>query len=206
MRSPPSTLSSRNAPPSGRSFANADTGVSRSARRSRTTGTSSRTAFFVVTTVVICLPPAKTKTLARSRDEGSWCHPILARHRWRTLSLRSHGAPFANGGLPGIPTAQQLRRATPVTRPNDRFQDAVSRDPFAPLPPPGLPPLPGSLSVFRGLIAPARATFAKTVAPGVGAPTGQGLGGRAPRRGRGPGVAPGGAGAPHPALGSSGRR
>jgi len=33
----------------------------------------------------------------------------------------------------------------------DRFQDAVSRDPFAPLPPSGLPPFPGSLSVFRGL-------------------------------------------------------
>src|SRR5438552_3698051 len=40
-------------------------------------------------------------------------------------------------------------------------QDAVSRDPFAPLPPPGLTPLPGSLSVLRGLIAPARATFAQ---------------------------------------------
>src|SRR4029077_4391073 len=59
---------------------------------------------------------------------------------------------------------------------DDRFQDAVSRDPFAPLPPPGLPPLPGSLSVFRGLIAPARATLAKTVA----------LGGGCPRSGQGP--------------------
>src|SRR5256885_2478686 len=54
------------------------------------------------------------------------------------------------------------------------LQDAVSRDPFAPLPPPGLTPLAGSLSVFRSLIAPARATFAKTVAPGRGPPTGQG--------------------------------
>src|SRR5438445_2082678 len=142
MRSPPSTLSRRKAPPSGRSLANADTGVSRSASRSRTIGTSSRVLFFVV---AVSTTRLQTKTLARSRDEGSWCHPILARHRWRTLSLRSHGAPFANGGLPGIPTAHQLRRPTPVTRPNDRFQDAASRAPLPPLPHPGLPPLPGSL-------------------------------------------------------------
>src|SRR5216684_7898918 len=124
MRSPPSTLSRRNAPPSGRSFANAETGVSRSASRSRTIGTSSRVLFFVV---AVSTTRLQTKTLARSRDEGSWCHPILARHRWRTLSLRGHGAPFDNGGLPDIPRKS--------------LQDAVLRDPFAPLPPSGLPPL-----------------------------------------------------------------
>src|SRR5205814_7170345 len=123
----PSTLSRRNAPPKGRSLANADTGVSRSASRSRTTGAISRVLFFVV---AVSTTRLQTKTLARSRDEGSWCHPISARHCWRTLCLRGHGAPFGNGGLPGIP--------------RKRLQDAVSRDPFAPLPPPGLPPLPGS--------------------------------------------------------------
>ena len=35
----------------------------------------------------------QTKTLVLFRDEGSWCHPISARHRWRTLSLRYHGVP-----------------------------------------------------------------------------------------------------------------
>ena len=99
MRSPPSTLSRRNAPPSGRSLANAETGVSRSASRSRTTGTSSR----VFLVVAVSTTRLQTKTLARSRDEGSWCHPISVRHRWRTLCLRGHGAPFGNGGLPGIP-------------------------------------------------------------------------------------------------------
>src|SRR5213078_2665787 len=169
MRSPPSTLSRRNAPPSGRSLANAETGVSRSASRSRTTGTSSR-VFFVV---AVSTTRLQTKTLARSRDEGSWCHPILARHRWRTLCLRGHGAPELTVGF-----RASLENA---------LQDAVSRDPFAPLPPPGLTPLAGSLSVFRSLVAPARATFAKTVAPGRGPPTGQGAPGvGAPRRGRGP--------------------
>src|SRR5438876_938383 len=174
MRSPPSTLSRRKAPPSGRSFANADTGVSRSASRSRTIGTSSRVLFFVV---AVSTTRLQTKTLARSRDEGSWCHPILARHRWRTLCLRGHGAPELTVGF----------RASL----GNALQDAVSRDPFAPLPPPGLTPLAGSLSVFRGLIAPARATFAKTVAPG-----------RDLRRAG----APGGRGPEHPALGSSARR
>src|SRR2546430_549358 len=175
MRSPPSTLSRRKAPPSGRSLANADTGVSRSASRPRTIGTSSRVLFFVV---AVSTTRLQTKTLARSRDEGSWCHPILARHRWRTLSLRGHGAPSVTVGF----------RASL----GNALQDAVSRDPFAPLPPPGLTPLAGSLSVFRSLIAPARATFAKTVAPGRGPPTGPGAPGAGapavggPRRGRGP--------------------
>src|SRR5207245_8156808 len=118
---------------------------------SRTIGTSSRVLFFVV---AVSTTRLQTKTLARSRDEGSWCHPILARHRWRTLSLRGHGAPSVTVGF----------RASL----GNALQDAVSRDPFAPLPPPGLTPRPGSLSVFRGLIAPARATFAKTVAPRIG--------------------------------------
>src|SRR5437773_1385017 len=98
MRSPPSTLSRRKAPPSGRSLANADTGVSRSASRSRTIGTSSRVVVF---DVAVSTTRLQTKTLARSRDEGSWCHPILARHCWRTLSLRGHGAPLGNGRPPG---------------------------------------------------------------------------------------------------------
>src|SRR5207245_4083717 len=54
--------------------------------------------------------PRKTKTLARSRDEGSWCHPISARHHWRTLSLRGHGAPLDNGGPPGAPKRASGRR------------------------------------------------------------------------------------------------
>ena len=37
--------------------------------------------------------PGKQKPSSEFRDEGSWCHPISARHCWRTLSLRDHGAP-----------------------------------------------------------------------------------------------------------------
>ena len=108
MRSPPSADSRRNAPPSTRSFANAETGVSRSARRSRMTGTSSMvfgavTATFALPSVAdrdLPLPPRKQIALARSRDEGSWCHPIVPPHRCGDLSLPHQGAPVGNGGLP----------------------------------------------------------------------------------------------------------
>src|SRR5438132_10044756 len=104
---------------------------------------------------------------------------------------RARGATRSWSAIAGGPSASAVTERPLVTAgfraPLITIQGAVSRDPFAPLPPPGLPPLPGSLSVFRGLIAPARATFAKTVA----------LGGGGPRRGRGP---------EHPALGSSARR
>src|SRR2546423_905512 len=103
---------------------------------------------------------------------------------------RARGATRSRPAIAGGPFASAVTERPSVTvgfraSLGNALQDAVSRDPFAPLPPPGLPPLPGSLSVFRGLIAPARATFAKTVAPGLG-PRRAGAGGRDPRRGRGP--------------------
>src|SRR6267143_761009 len=159
MRSPPSTLSRRKAPPSGRSFANADTGVSRSARRSRTSGTSPRTAFPVVTTVVMASLPPKQKP---SPAHGT----------------RARGATRSWPAIAGRPSASAVTERPLITEgfraPVLVFRDAVSRDPFAPLPPPGLPPVPGSLSVFRGLIAPARATFAYNCSTGVGRRLGRG--------------------------------
>src|SRR5207245_1929814 len=129
-------------------------GGSRSARRSRATGTSPRTASFVVTTVVMaCLPP---------KQKPSPVHGTRARGATRSWPAIA-GGPSASA-VTERPLITAGFRASVLV-----FRDAVSRDPFAPLPPPGLPPTPGSLSVFRGLIAPARATFAKTVAPGVGA-------------------------------------
>src|SRR6266550_3996054 len=154
MRSPPSTLSRRKAPPSGRSLTNADTGVSRSASRSRTIGTSSRVVVFVV---AVSTTRLQTKTLARSRDEGSWCHPILA---------AIAGGPLASAVTERPSVTVGFRASL-----GNALQDAVSRDPFAPLPPPGLPPLPGSLSVCHGLIAPARATFARNCSTGGGVPS-----------------------------------
>src|SRR5438132_7290935 len=92
---------------------------------------------------------------------------------------RARGATRSRSAIAGGPFASAVTERPSVTvgfraSLGNALQDAVSRDPFAPLPPSGLPPFPGSLSVFRGLIAPARATFAKTVARGVGPPTGQG--------------------------------
>src|SRR5438067_7164974 len=96
---------------------------------------------------------------------------------------RARGATRSRSAIAGGPFASAVTERPSVTvgfraSLGNALQDAVSRDPFAPLPSSGLPPLPGSLSVFRGLIAPARATFAKTVA----------LGGGGPRRGTGPGA------------------
>src|SRR4029077_18703234 len=122
---------------------------------------SSRTAFFVVTTVVMaCLPP---------KQKPSPAHGTRARGATRSWPA------IAGGRSASAVTERPLITEGFRASLDDRFQDAVSRDPFAPLPPPGLPPLPGSLSVFRGLIAPARATLAKTVARGGGCPrSGQG--------------------------------
>src|SRR5206468_756138 len=123
MRSPPSADSRRNAPPSARSFANAETGVSRSARRSRITGTS-----FVVRCVVTAIrsPFARNERPSLpTSGRGSWCHPNLPTSEHSVprvgLSLHLHGAPVGNGGLPG-------RRA------DSRVLPRVLRDPFAPAP------------------------------------------------------------------------
>src|SRR5205809_6525972 len=88
---------------------------------------------------------------------------------------RARGATRSRSAIAGGPFAAAVTERPSVTvgfraSLGNALQDAVSRDPFAPLPSSGLPPLPGSLSVFRGLIAPARATFAKTVALGGGGP------------------------------------
>src|SRR5438552_10170208 len=104
---------------------------------------------------------------------------------------RARGATRSWPAIAGGPLASAVTERPSVTvgfraSLGNALQDAVSRDPFAPLPPPGLTPRPGSLSVIRGLIAPARATFDKTVAPGVGVPTGKGPGRRGPRQGRAP--------------------
>src|SRR5438132_4470143 len=90
---------------------------------------------------------------------------------------RARGATRSWPAIAGGPSASAVTERPSVTvgfraSLGNALQDAVSRDPFAPLPPPGLTPRPGSLSVIRGLTAPARATFDKTVAPGVG-PDGQ---------------------------------
>ena len=61
------------------------------------TGTSSMVAGTVIATSV---PSRKQITLARCRDEGSWCHPITSSHRCDDLSLPNQGAPVGNGGLP----------------------------------------------------------------------------------------------------------
>jgi len=47
------------------------------------TGTSSMVLDAVIATFV---PSWKQITLARSRDEGSWCHPIVPTHRCADLS------------------------------------------------------------------------------------------------------------------------
>src|SRR5712692_3583772 len=87
MRSPPSADSSRNAPPSARSFANAETGVSRSARRSRTMGTNRIALIDWSASTATCSAPflrRKSKRPSHPRSgRGSWCHrnlpaPLLA--------------------------------------------------------------------------------------------------------------------------------
>jgi hypothetical protein len=53
------------------------------------TGTS-RVAFGAVTATFV--PSGKQIALARSRDEGSWCHPIAPPHLCGDLSLPYQGA------------------------------------------------------------------------------------------------------------------
>src|SRR5437773_7201022 len=148
MRSPPSADSRRNAPPSPRSFANAETGVSRSARRSRITGTS-----FVVRCVVHAIrsPFARyERPSLPTSGRGSWCHPNLPTSEHPVprvgLSLHLHGAPVGNGGLPARGT-------------DSRVLPRVLRDPFAPSPRSRLSPAPGSLPRLDGLLVLARTTF-----------------------------------------------
>src|SRR6266850_8343795 len=115
MRSPPSADSKRNAPPSERSFAKAETGVSRSASRSRMTGTS-RVAFgAVIATFVPSL--RKQIALARPRDEGSWCHPICRRIAATASASPTRERPLITAGCrPRLIVA---------------FRRGVSREPFA---------------------------------------------------------------------------
>src|SRR5438093_9280305 len=90
---------------------------------------------------------------------------------------RARGATRSRPAIAGGPSASAVTerplitagfRASLVAR---GLQDALSRDPFAPLPPPGLPPVPGSLSALCGLIAPARATLGQNCSHAVRPPT-----------------------------------
>src|SRR5437870_7345406 len=153
MRSPPSTLSSRNAPPSARSFANAETGVSRSASRSRTTGTSVRVFVFVVSTVVMSCLLAQNKNPRPITGRGLVVPPDLGPPSLADPQPPLSRSALSNGGLPGVASAD-LRFATPSRGTHSRrFRR------------PGLTPRPGSLAGTHGLIAPARATFPQILAP-----------------------------------------
>src|SRR5437870_13316407 len=123
MRSPPSTLSKRNAPPSARSFANAETGVSRSASRSRTTGTSVRVFILVVSTIATsCLLPEENKNPRPITGRGLVVPPDLG-----PPSLADPQPPLSRSALLTVGFRASLVRPS--------LRDTVSRDPFAPLSP-----------------------------------------------------------------------
>src|SRR6202158_4713737 len=155
MRSPPSADSKRNAPPSGRSFANAETGVSRSARRSRMTGTSSMVAGAVITTFTLpsvafgALPlPPKTNSPRPISGRGLVVppdravaslrrpQPLLSASEApglaRAFRTPTHSAPVGNGGLPAAASRflspRRLARAIRSRSPS-RFSPSPVRFP-----------------------------------------------------------------------------
>src|SRR6185369_16781382 len=112
------------------------------------TGTSSMVASALITTFFSprSLPCSRKQiALARSRDEGSWCHPIVPAHRCDDLCLPNQGAPVGNGGLPAAAnrslSPRRLARAI-------RIALAVP-----------VLTVPGSLAGPRDLLVPARTTL-----------------------------------------------
>src|SRR5437667_140535 len=114
-------------------------------------------------------PPARAFAF-RAASPRSPSHPRFRANKNPRphFGTRARGATRSRSAIAGGPSASAVTERPLVTEgfraPLSVLRGAVSRDPFAPSPPPGLPPHPGSLSASRGLIAPARATFKGIVA------------------------------------------